>query len=348
MNANLLDRNKLISKGIFDDIDKPCHITLNSECDFYGASLLISRRKIFSRANKQSRLTGFWTHGWVYLPFRFAELYRWHDAPIDWPLLVHREEEKRNLLGLGISNVHVVGAPFIYCPDRVVQRLPKSLLIMPFHSLDYVKQKYLEDEYFEALAPEIEKFDVVAACVHPSCIRSRRWIEGLQKRSIPYVTGAEATDKNGLLRIKQIMSRFTHVTSNWIGSHIVYAAYCGCSVSICGPRPIFNEHDFVDDPFYKNHPEILGWWLTLENSEWVCTKYAFLFRKPHEAEPCKEWALSRLGHENKRSAADVASLLSAHEYSKKAIASNARLSKVVTKIKGSFDRVRSLMRFCNE
>lgn len=263
------------SAEIFSHVSKPSEIKVQSECDFYGASRLVLKKHWrgyksgFGLFKEQHQLKGFWTHGWTYFPCEFLELYRWHDAPAAWPLLVHQEEERERLARLGVKNVHAVGAPFIYCPEPQVERLPQSLLVMPSHSLENLRPRHEEEEYFEALDAVLSNFKTAAACVHPSCLRSGRWIKGFESRGIPYIVGAEVSDRNGLLRIKQIMSRFTHVTSNWIGSCIAYAAACGCSVSLYGPRPEFHAQDFAEHPFYKQHPAILDWWIDFENSDYV-------------------------------------------------------------------------------
>jgi len=287
-------------------VDTPDPIKIRSECDFYGASRLIANAL---NGFSPEMFLGFWYHGWQYNPPQFLELYRWHKAPDDWPLLVHRQSEQHALARFGAKNSRAIGAPILYCNDRKVVRISNSLLIMPFHSLDYVKIKYVEAEYFKCLDSVISAFDVVAACIHPSCLSSGRWISELKKREIPYVIGAEANDGNGLKRMKQLLSRFTHVTSNWIGSHIVYAGLCGAAPSIYGPRPFFKKEEFKNDPYYNAHPHILDWWLSQENSDYVRSEYGFLFRKPHEADRCVEWSQSQLGYENMLSYSEVASLL---------------------------------------
>lgn len=310
---------------VFGHVSPIHRIALKSECDFYGASHLIASAvqesgKLAPKAGLiADNVQGFWTHGWMYYPCPFVEIYRWHDAPEEWPTLVHREGDRATLMAAGLKNVHAVGAPFLYCPKVHVDRLPRSLLVMPFHSLDYVQPRYKEERYFEALDAVIDEFDVVAACVHPSCVRTGRWIEGFEKRGIPYTTGAEATDRNGLLRIKQIMNRFTHVTSNWMGSHIAYASCCGCCVSVYGPRPIFYKEDFGNDPFYKRFPNILDWWIEHENSSYALRTYAFLFVRPDKATPHEAWGLSQLGAECGRSSENIYELLRAPTPSRRSL-----------------------------
>ena len=302
--------NRISPEILFANINTPKRIEIRSECDFYGASRLISDA---IDGFRPEMLRGFWYHGWQYNPPEFLELYRWHKAPASWPLLVHRESEQLAMFKLGATSAKAIGAPILYCEDIKVSKFPNSLLIMPFHSLDYVTFEYAESDYFQCLDSVIGDFDVVAACIHPSCLSSGRWISDLRKRQIPYIIGAEAHDENGLRRMKQLLSRFTHVTSNWVGSHIAYAALCGAAPSIYGPRPFFKREEFEHDPYYLEHPHILEWWLSVENGNHVGREYGFLFREPHIADQCVNWARSQLGYENMLSHNEVASLLMCEE-----------------------------------
>jgi len=48
-------------------------------------------------------------------------------------------------------------------------------------------------------------------------------------------------DANSLLRIRSMLDSFTHVTSNVIGSHMLYALFAGCKFSFCGPIYSYDE-----------------------------------------------------------------------------------------------------------
>ena len=48
-------------------------------------------------------------------------------------------------------------------------------------------------------------------------------------------------DANSLLRIRSMLDSFTHVTSNVIGSHMLYSLFAGCKFSFCGPIHCYDE-----------------------------------------------------------------------------------------------------------
>jgi hypothetical protein len=327
MTAQNADYNTL-----FAHVSEPCLIEPNSECDFYGASRLLVNRKA------TRSLRGFWSHGWAYRPCPFIEQYRFHAAPNEWPTLVHREDERKLLASQGHANVYAIGAPILYCPKPSVQRLANSLLIMPQHTLPEINLHDHEEAYLRMLDSLIPSFDFVGACVHPSCAEQDRWISSLRARNIPVINGASAKDGNGLIRMMQLLARFSHVTSNWIGSHVAYAAYYGCRVSIYGPKPEFARDAFGKHPFYQAHPHILDYFIELENSGYVQSTYDFLFIPPTESRACVGWAEEQLGLPSVLPSDQVADLLDPARASK--AAPNRAMAKQLYSILERFRRVR--------
>jgi hypothetical protein len=278
---------------------------LPSECDYYGASGLISQKLKLDHVPASHAM---WAHGWKHYPCKHLEVYKWAWHGQDLRLLVHRMDEEQFLRGCGFDAI-AVGAPYLYVDPMCRKKLPRSLLIVPYHTLDNSpRDDYDEEAYFSAIEPFLRKFDHVAACIHPSCARQGIWLRGLQRRSIPWITGAEVSDRNALRRMRGIFEPFTHVTSNSIGSHIPYAASCNCSVSIYGPQPKIRYSDWYAHPFYKEHPQILEWMVDLERSRFVENTYAWLFREPATDANDRDWALEQLGHSNMKTPLELAEL----------------------------------------
>jgi hypothetical protein len=77
---------------------------LLSECDYYGASRLISDKL---KLDDVPASHAMWAHGWKYYPSEHHEVYKWAWHGQDLQLLVHREEER-------FLRAIAVGAPFLY------------------------------------------------------------------------------------------------------------------------------------------------------------------------------------------------------------------------------------------
>lgn len=278
---------------------------LRGEADYYGASDAIAQALNLPETPAPGAP---WSHGWRYNPLKFAASYTW-SVPGDWertPFLVHREDEAAFLRAAGVARAVAVGAPFLHLPAASVERVPDSLLIVPYHTLDDTRQRWEDAEYWRQLDPLLGRFRHVAACIHPSCLKKGLWLESLRARGIPFVEGASSLDRNALRRIQALFSSFSHVTSNWIGSHVVYAATSGCSVSIHGPSPVFRREDYVDEPFYRQFPEVLDYDCALFEEGYVRREFSFLFREPGEPHDDAAWAARQLGAESMRSPEEIA------------------------------------------
>ncbi len=277
-----------------------------NECDFYGATDEIARALGLEKAPVASAT---WAHGWRFDPLRFCEPYVWNRDRERRVTLVFRKAEEQFLREQGYGATFAVGAPLLYAEPAPMKRWPESLLIMPVHSMDYVHSEIEHEAYFAALDPYLAKFRHVAACLHPACMRRGSWGEEFRRRGIPYFAGAEIRDRNGLSRMRSLLSAFTHVTTNWLGSHVPYAAYSGCSVSVFGPRPRYSREDYRDDPYYQANPHILGWLFDLIEGGHFEREYGEFFRSPDTGADDRAWAGVQLGEENKRPAVEVARLL---------------------------------------
>ncbi len=278
-----------------------------NEADFYGATDLIAAALGLSAAPTPQAV---WTHGWHYNPPQFVETFLWQGPGPGRAVLTHRENDAAFLRANQAPLSVAVGAPFLYVPAAFDgPRLPDSLLIMPFHSLDETRHIPDEQAYFEAIDPHLARFAHVAACIHPSCVKKNLWIGGLAARGIPWVNGAEVRDRNALRRVRSLLSRFTHVTSNWIGSHVPYAALLGCRVSIFGPPPVFRREDYENQPFYKQHPQILERDLDLLHRGYVRETFPQFFAPPDAGVGDPAWAWEQLGGASQKDPVTVARLL---------------------------------------
>ena len=303
-------RRRQITAGWFEKVKstlpEPTKIdTLWTECDYYGASHIISGKlKLGHVPVSKAR----WAHGWEHLPCEHQERYNWGWNGQRFRNLVHREEEARFLRRCGFDDAMPVGAPFLYTDWINRRKIAGSLLIVPFHSLENLVRDYDEESYFLMLDPFLRKFDHVAACIHPSCAHKGFWLRSLQRRSIPWTHGAEVHDSNALRRMRGVFEQFSHVTSNSIGSHVPYAAFCNCSVSIYGPQPHFRPSDWRAHPYYKENPKILEWMVDLHNTQYVERTFAWLFREPTTDANDRDWALQQLGHSNMKTPIQLADL----------------------------------------
>lgn len=269
---------------------------IRGESDFYGISYLIAKQiglpfVPWSGAS--------WKHGWLFSKLQYSEQLNGNKRD-EAMTLVSKKEHEIFLKKRGMK-AKAVGMPFIYAlayEEVHVRRLPNSLLVMPPHSIPTSTHSWDEVSYAKAIADMKNEFDVIVVCLYHSCVEKGLWINAFEKYGIPWIIGARSDDKNSLLRMNRIFRSFEYVTTNAIGSHIVYAAYSGCKVSIYGPYAEYSAKDYEHDFLYQKYPFLLSHNLQDASEVSVRKRFPMLFTHPKQSRILKEWAASELGETN--------------------------------------------------
>lgn len=308
MTKDMKKKNTIDS--ILEQIPEPIYhyedASLLSEADYYGASRLVAEK--LGLSDVPFSFAG-WRHGWMHVPLKYVQqLTVWGKK--DSHFLTAQEDHAYFLKQHGISAT-AVGMPFIYAEaiDNSL-RIPNTLLVMPQHTLPYVPNVGEEEKYVQDIEKIRHDFDAVVFCIHHSCYEHGIWPALLKKYKFPMIIGASATQTNAITRLQKVFSIFEFVTTNTIGSHLPYAAYCGVKVSIYGNYSDFSKYDFSNDPFAKANPELIDFDIKHSTEVYVRNLLPFIFCKhPRDAKESKSWADVELGVKNKKSAQELAELL---------------------------------------
>lgn len=212
---------------------------------------------------------------------------------------VARKDEAAYLRSEEYQNVGAIGMPLVYVPRREVQRRPRSLLVMPAHSLEHTTHRWRFDEYADEIAAIRSCFSEVVVCVHPSCWKNGYWVDAFRARGFPLLPGARLDDRNALERIFRLLSTFEYVTTNSFGSQITYGRYLGAKLSIFGSYAECQADDYKTDPFYRANPQILDYSLQTLSESSIRKQYADLFCHPIDAKQNIEWGHHEIGADNK-------------------------------------------------
>lgn len=223
--------------------------------------------------------------------------------------LVARNDQKEYLESKGFTSVHCAGLPIIYQKQPVVERLPGSLLVMPVHSLEYTKHAWDFEQYAGEIAAIRDRFTTVVACVNSTCYRRGYWVKAFEDRNIPVITGADFFDANTYPRLATLFSRFTHMTTNGMGSHIAYAALFGARPSIFGTIAPHRWQDFQSDLFHQHNPDLLVRSIEMISASSLRQSYPRLFVNPWEAEDLTDWAAFQVGMQCRRTPAELKQVL---------------------------------------
>ena len=279
----------------------------NGEPDFYGAIDSIAHNLGMARPPPSNAT---WTHGW-YRGEKFHESHFNFSRNREVNNLVYTERVRDEMIQLGYTKVHPVGAPILYASQTEVPRIPKSVLAVPLHSSESLAfdHKNPNKGILSAIVDEIGGDVPFAVCVGGKDVLLGNFIHNLESRGIPWITGAWMFDRNALVRMQRIFRSFEYVITDAVGSHVAYAAYCGCKVIIRNEKNNFSAQKVL----YDKRAEWLkktGNKTQKTNHEYLQEIAPFLFGSMADAEPQIEWGKQELGYSHKLDSTELAKLLS--------------------------------------
>ena len=294
-------------------LDLPPHFVQKDYLPDYGARKLLA---VYIGSQTSDLIEGHWQHAWI---GRYRNVhpelvvggngnsfrYRKRSA-----FYVARQDQVDFLRECGYRDVVAIGNPVVYLPKIDYARIPGSLLIMPMHSLPDTSENWESEgeKYLHFLRPFLNDFDFVVACLHPSCLEKRFWVDSFESEGIECIRGSDPHDQNSLYRTQALFSQFDVLTTNGFGSQVAYAAYFGCKVSVAGPRPIWDPYARTDR-FFRNCPEALPFFTKWRSTDALERLYPELVKSPTTATIHEDWGNSELGSANKRMSDELRKIL---------------------------------------
>jgi hypothetical protein len=282
-------------------------IKTRCEADYYGASSLIAKALGLDTVPES---LASWSHGIAYWKdLKLARQLVLTATQLDRCLVCNKHQESF-LRRKGYFRAHAVGAPILYVPEINVTRNKNSLLIMPTHSLYNTQHDWPFDAYAKYINTFRSEFKTIVACIHMNDVRKGHWPEAFEKMDIPWVRGADSSDGNAYNRMAVIFKSFEYMTTNaTTGSHILYASYFGCKVSVAGPKAKYLPDDFRGVPWYDRNQKAMRYNHISMEKYLKCRRDPDFFLEPTEAGKNVEFAKKMLGLDCRRSPREVADLL---------------------------------------
>lgn len=250
-------------------------IEVRNSCDRYGFSYLIA-----SQLNLPFVPNCFanWVHGWSWGDNFDSEhilgIKKYHDS---LSIVVNNQKERVALESSGYCNVVVGGLPFLYVPKQNVKADAGALLAFLPHSSEGAKANAMQIEYLDYLASCLPDFSEIFVSIY--------WLNNsdalqheIRKRKLKPVLGARPDDRNSLIRIRMMLEYCPFVTSNVMGSHIAYALFVGCKVSLTGPCFEYGREVFCKDTtYYLKHKVYFDKFIETCSTPFIKSKYPWLF-----------------------------------------------------------------------
>ena len=235
-----MNESNLLSECKHLDLPVVKRIRIRNELDRFGFSYVLAN--IFD-ISKPPRSFCCYMHGWFWVKDFRLEDSHYYSTPKTTTIIVATEYQKKIFIKYGFTNVVAGGLPFAYVRKSNAIRKARSLLIVPPHSLRYYNLTAINNDLLDFFVAEKNKFSEISFCLHADDANNEEVTSMLRKRDINYIVGAHAEDANSLYRMRKIFDYYDYVTTTVMGSHILYASYCGCRVSM------LRSHQF----FYPRH-----------------------------------------------------------------------------------------------
>ena len=216
---------------------------LRNGTDRYGFSHILAKNLKLIHV---PRSFAAWVHGWAWWSEHSSDLHGFSKLNKRTKIVVNNEGERLALINEGFINVACGGLPFAYVPQQHAQRNDYSLLAIPAHSAENETVSSDAADYLDFLESIKKDFDGIYVSIYSLDWNGPLHSEAL-KRGLNVIKGANPSDANGLLRVRSILDSFLHVTSNVMGSHMLYALYSGCNFSFSGPFYSYDESVFLSN-----------------------------------------------------------------------------------------------------
>lgn len=286
--------------------------SLHNDTDYYGVSHVFS--KYLKLKTTPSSSSSIIQHGWIpdyweYNPI--VTLASMNSDNLKAEFMVWRKStEERLIQEFNYEKVKSIGSPVVYLEKVKIERIPKSLLVMPMHSLDFTKHNHWKfQEYADQINEISGNFEKVTICVHPSCISNGYWINEFQNHGFEIIEGANIKDINALIRLQQLFLSYEYVTTNGLGTHIPYAMYFGAKVSIYGDIAEVRREDHDQSPYYIKFENALTDVIDNRKEERIKEEYPNLFVPPDQATIQIKVGKFEVGETEKKSMNELSKIL---------------------------------------
>jgi hypothetical protein len=268
--------------------------------DLYGASHIAAN---YCGYRKVPFFSGeIWQHGWVSDGLSIPEqVFGGGIQSKDTALLVATQAQESFLKEHGYANTHATGLPSVYLPSLDQPREENTLLVMPGHTVPGMGNDSNQSvNYMNHIRKHASSFEKTTVCVFGTDYDQKGvWRTAFEDAGFEVIRGVDHKYYALELQKRRFM-KYSHMTTNVFGSHIIYACAYGAKVSISGNYEAPKEENYKNIPFYKDYPNALTSAVNLFSEETMRTKHPWLFCNPDGARSNIPWGESQIGMQCKK------------------------------------------------
>ena len=260
--------------------------------------------------SKFYRPTADWEHGWNYTNSTILDSYK---VAMSYKLnfIVTEKKKKEKFKELTSNKIILDSLPFYYyCRNEfdnyyyniLNKNNDNNLLVFPAKmsfsgkSIDEIN---LRKKYFDFIKSLENSFEKIIICIPYSDSLHDDYKNLIKKFKFNYVTGAHPKDHNSYDRILQILSLAKTVTTNNLGSILVYSALVKKKISISGPH-YASDRSFeamaLPKKFKYNINHIKDELIRVESKDFLKKNYKnLIYSSPIHSKEMFEWGTKEGG-----------------------------------------------------
>ena len=312
--ANLARNNCLVA--VQSRLPISLSVKQRNSIDRYGFSNWVSR-KLHKAYVPRSFCC--WIHGWIWWDPRGIEDFCFQRESNTIPKLVSTSRLVEAAKAHGVNNVAAAGLPYSYIfkhSQRVegIERISGSALFVLDHSSEGVTVDHNVTEYLDYVDSIRKEFSCISILLYE--LDFARLAPIVVSYGFLPLIGASPRCPNSMQRIKALFDMHEFVSTNFIGSHVLYALASGCRVSIAGPYadrdPIVHSDEVSRGLYSYDYAEYMCYISSL--SFLKASRLSFLLfdnplRAPASTQPISSFVAEELGFADMRSLEDLPLLL---------------------------------------
>ena len=253
-----------------------------------------------------------WEHGWNFFESEILDCYK-VNLSHKIGLIVPNEKIQDSYRRFTSNEVILDSLPFYYFfkkifrdyKNKTLGKSENNLLVfpgkMPFagENKDELSSRL---KYFEFIKSLEKDFEHIFVCIPYSDLLNEDYKELIEKMNLTYFTGADPADANSYYRLLEILSLAKFVTTNVLGSILIYAGILNKKISISGPFYKRNRNfKYLTLPrnFKYSVSQIKDEYKRIESEEFMITKFKdLIFTNPILSKEKFNWASKEIGAKN--------------------------------------------------
>jgi len=278
-----------------------------NEVDSYGFSNILA--KIVKKKNLPYPLAN-WQHDWHFWKEISKDNINYNNKVV--PTILANKKLKLKYKKLGFKYLYIGGLPFTYT-RQIKKRIKSSVIFIPpkNHKTSFALKKTEN-----IINNNFDKYKNKTILLNKN---DQKFLKKLcSKKKIKIINSISKNNENALQVLRNLLDQYEYMITNTIGSHIIYALYCGCKVKVFEKNFYdYSDYDYSFQFDYHERRKKYDYRRKVYSLGYVKKHYNFLFKfNSIKNINIKKWVEYETGAKFKLNKNEILNLLSLNFFGK--------------------------------